>query len=155
MTLRSLVVLCAAVMLLPMACSVFAQPPQTPAPARARATLSQSTFESRYAAAASAITLFHLRLDQRNYRGIYAMTDESFRSASTEAEFTATLTSLRDRLGRSTYVDELSSEVIDLAGDVEVTLLVETGFELGTLIETFVWRVTPSETVSLVSFQSR
>jgi len=74
---------------------------------------------------------------------------------SNEAQLTARLTLLRDRLGRSTSVDELSTEYVDLTPDVQLTFVIETTFENGTLIETFVWRVTPSEMVYLVSFQPR
>jgi hypothetical protein len=154
MTRYPLVVLGVALMLL-VACGSAEPPRQTSAATRARATLVPSTFESQLAAAASSITLFHVRLDQHNYRGIYAMTDETFRAASSESQMTATLTSLRERLGRSLSVDELSYEVLDHSPDVQITFVVETIFENGTLIETFVWRVTPDEFVYLVSYQTR
>lgn len=155
MTRYPLVILGVVLMLLLVACGSAEPSRQTPAVTRALATGGPSTFESRLAAAASAITLFHLRLDQRNYRGIYAMTDETFRAASSEAQLTATLTSLRERLGRSVAVDELGYEVLDRPPDVQITFMIETTFENGTSIETFVWRVTPSEMVYLVSFQTR
>ena len=143
------------VMMLPIACGPAEPSRQTSVRTRAPATLGVSTLESRYAAAASAITLFHLRLDLRNYGGIYAMTDETLRAVTSEGQLTARLGALRDQLGRSTSVDELSSEYIDLSPDVQLTFVIETTFENGTLIETFVWRVTPSEMVYLVSFQTR
>jgi hypothetical protein len=155
MARSSLAVLGVALMLLSIACGSAEPSRQTAVPTRAQETLGLSTLDSRYAAAASAITLFHLRLDQRNYSGIYAMTDETFRAVSSEAQLTARLTSLRDRLGRSTSVDELSSEYVDLTPDVQLSFVIETTFENGTLIETFVWRVTSSEKVYLVSFQTR
>lgn len=141
--------------MLSFACSSAEPPHQSPAATQARATLAPAPFETQYAAAASAITLFHVRLDQRNYRGIYAMTDETFRAATNEAELTANLTALRDRLGRSTSVNEMSSEFIDRPPDVRISFVIETTFENGTLIETFVWRVTPSEMVYLVAYQTR
>jgi hypothetical protein len=52
-------------------------------------------------------------------------------------------------------VDEMSFEVLDRSPDVQITFMIETIFENGTLIETFVWRVTPSEMVYLVSYQTR
>src|SRR5262245_39396036 len=55
--------------------------------------------ESRYRAAAAAVTLFHLRFDQRSFGRIYAAADDSLRAASTEAAFTARLGALRDRVG--------------------------------------------------------
>jgi len=149
------VILSVAFMLLPVACSAAEPSRQSPTATRARVTFGPSTFESQFAAAGTAMTLFHLRLDQRNYRGIYSMTDESFRAASSEAQMTAMLTSLRERLGRSTSVYELSYEVVDHAPDVQITFVVETTFESGTAIETFVWRVTSDEIVYLVSYQTR
>jgi hypothetical protein len=143
------------VMLLTLACGPAerSRPPSTAT--RAQATVGPSTLDSQYAAASSAITLFHVRLDQRNYRGIYEMTDDTFRASTSEADMTALLTSLRDRSGRSVAVDEISYEIVDLTPDVQVTIVVETTFETATAIETFVWRVTPSEMVSLVSFRTR
>jgi len=155
MTRCAPVLLGVALMLVPVACGSAEPARQTPAATRARATSGPATFESQYAAAASAITLFHVRLDQRNYRGIYAMTDETFRAATSEAQLTATLTSLRERLGRSASVYELSSEFLDRPPDAQISFVVETTYENGTAVETFVWRVTPSEMVYLVSFQTR
>jgi hypothetical protein len=83
------------------------------------------------------------------------MTDETFRAATSEVQMTSMLSSLRERLGRSASLDELSSEVVDRSPDVQITFMLETIFENGTLIETFVWRVTPSELVYLVSYQTR
>ena len=155
MTRYRVLMLAVALMLVSVACgSAEPSPPQRTATG-ARATIGPSTFDAQLAAAGSAITLFHLRLDQRNYRGIYAMTDETFRSATTEAQMTATLSSQRERLGRSASLDELSYELVDRSPDVQITFMIETIFENGTLIETFVWRVTPSEMVYLVSYRTR
>lgn len=155
MTRYRLVMLAVALTLLPVACGSAEPAPPLPAATRVQATFGPLAFESQLAAAASAITLFHVRLDQRNYRGIYAMTDDTFRAASSEAQLTALLSSLRERLGRSTSVFEESFEVVDRPPDVQITFVIETNFENGTLIETFVWRVTPSEMVTLVSFRTR
>lgn len=149
------VMLVVALMLLPIGCGSAEPPRPTPAATSAHATVGPMTFDSQLSAAASAITLFHVRLDQRNYRGVYAMTDETFRAATSEAELTAMLTALRERVGRSTSVDELSYEFVDSPPDVQITYVVEATFESGTLIETFVWRVTRDETVYLVSFRTR
>ncbi|HJW50322.1 MAG TPA: hypothetical protein VJ726_12985 [Candidatus Limnocylindria bacterium] len=155
MTRSGLLMLAVALMLLPLACSS----PEPTRPQRtateAQATIGPSTFDAQLAAAGSAITLFHVRLDLRNYRGIYAMTDDTFRAATNEVQMTAMLTSLRDRLGRSLSLDELSYELVDRSPDVQITFMIETAFENGTLIETFVWRVTPSEMVYLVSYTTR
>lgn len=155
MTRYRLVILGVALTLLSFACSSAepSRPPRTTAPAQA--TIGPSTFDAQLAAAGSAITLFHLRLDQRNYRGIYGMTDDTFRAATNEVQMTAMLSALRERLGRSLSLDELSYELVDRSPDVQITFVIETIFESGTLIETFVWRVTPSEMVYLVSYQTR
>jgi hypothetical protein len=155
MTRYGLLMLGVALTLLSVACSSAEPSRPLPTATEAQATFAPSKFEAQLAAAGSAITLFHVRLDQRNYRGIYAMTDETFRAATSEVQMTAMLSSLRDRLGRSVSQDELSFKVLDRLPDVQITFMIETIFENGTLIETFVWRVTPSEMVYLVSYQTR
>ena len=155
MTRYRLLMLAVALMLLSVACGSAQPSPPLRTATAAQATIGPSTFDAQLAAAGSAITLFHVRLDQRNYRGIYAMTDDTFRAATNEAQMTAMLSSLRERLGRSASLDELSYDLVDRSPDVQITFMIETIFENGTLIETFVWRVTPSETVYLVSYATR
>jgi hypothetical protein len=155
MTRYRLVTVGVALTLLSLACSSAEPSRPLRTATAAQATIGPSTFDAQLAAAGSAITLFHLRLDQRNYRGIYAMTDDTFRTATNEVQMTAMLSSLRERLGRSLSLDELSYELIDRSPDVQITFMIETIFENGTLIETFAWRVTPSEMVYLVSYQTR
>ena len=155
MTRYRLLMLGVALTLLSVACASPAPSTERPTATQAQATIGPSTFDAQLAAAASAITLFHLRLDQRNYRGIYGMTDDTFRAATNEVQMTAMLSALRDRLGRTRSLDELSYDLIDRSPDVQITFVIETIFESGTLIETFVWRVTPSEMVYLVSYQTR
>ena len=150
-----LLMLGVALTLLSLACGSAEPSPPLRTGTQAQSTFAPSTFEAQLAAAGSAITLFHVRLDQRNYRGIYAMTDDTFRAAANEVQTTAMLSSLRERLGRSLSVDELGYEVVDRSPDVQITFEIETSFENGILIETFVWRVTPSEMVYLMSFRSR
>ena len=144
-----------ALILLPLACSSAAPSRPLRTATEAQATIGPSTFDAQLAAAGSAITLFHVRLDQRNYHGIYGMTDDTFRAATNEVQMTATLSSQRERFGRSLSLDELSYDLVDRSPDVQITFMIETIFENGTLIETFVWRVTPSEMVYLVSYQTR
>ena len=155
MTRYGLLMLGVALTLLSVACRSPEPSPQIPTATEAQATFAPSKFEAQLAAAGSAITLFHVRLDQRNYRGIHSMTDDTFRAATSEAQLTTMLSSLRERLGRSLAVDELGYEVLDRSPDVQITFEIEASFENGTLIETFVWRVTTSEMVYLVSFRSR
>ena len=155
MTRYRVLMLAAALTLLSVACGPAAPSPPPRTATQAQATIGPSTFDAQLAAAGSAITLFHLRLDQRNYRGIYAMTDDTFRAGTNEVQTTAMLSSLRERVGRSMSLDELSYELVDRSPDVQITFVVETIFENGTLIETFVWRVTPSEMVYLMSYTTR
>jgi len=112
-------------------------------------------FASRYAAAQTATTLFHVRFDQRNFSRIYAMADESFRATTTEADLTARLAALRDRVGMSRDENEVGVDIVDRSPDVLITLVMETTFDNATLTETFVWRVTPSEMIFLVRYESR
>ena len=112
-------------------------------------------FASRYAAAQTATTLFHVRFDQRNFSRIYAMADDSFRATTKEADLSARLGALRDRVGMSQGEDEIGVDIADRSPDVLITILMETTFENATLTETFVWRVTPSETTFLVRYESR
>lgn len=104
-----------------------------------------------------AITLFHVRYDQRNYRGVYAMLDGTTRATTTEAQLTAMLATTRDRLGISGPGDELYSDIVDLQGspDLVITIVLNSLFERGFATETFVWRVTPDETTYLVRYEVR
>lgn len=155
MTRYRLVMIGVALTLLSTACSSAEPTRPRPTATGAQATDRPSTFDAQLAAAGTAITLFHLRLDQRNYRGIYEMTDAAFRAATNEVQMTAMLSSQRERLGRSVSLDELSYELVDRSPEAQITFVIETIFENGTLIETFVWRVTASETVYLLSYQTR
>ena len=112
-------------------------------------------FASRYAAAQTATTLFHVRFDQRNFSRIYAMTDDSFRATTKEADLTARLSALRDRVGMSQSENEAAVDMSERGSDLLVTLVMETAFENTRLTETFVWRVTPSETTFLVRYDTR
>ena len=112
-------------------------------------------FEARYRAASAAATLFHVRFDQRNYSRIFAAADDSFRAATTEAAFTARLAALRDRVGASRSEDELRVEIGERGQDLIITIVLETIFDNATLVETFTWRVTPTEQPFLVRYDTR
>ena len=114
-----------------------------------------SEFGSRYVAAQTATTLFHVRLDQRNFSRIYAMTDDSFRATTKESDLSERLVALRDRVGMSRDENEVSVDVAQRGADLLVTLVMETTFENASLTETFVWRVTPSEMTYLVRYETR
>jgi len=83
------------------------------------------------------------------------MADESFRATTNEADLTARLTALRDRVGMSRDENEVGVDIVDRSPDVLITLVMETTFDNATLTETFVWRVTPSEMIFLVRYESR
>jgi hypothetical protein len=114
-----------------------------------------STLETKYAAAQSATTLFHLRFDQRNFSRLYSLTDPSFKRQVTETRFTSDMSSLRDRVGASVNEDEIDADAFEEAGDAIVTIIMETTFEKAILSETFVWRVTPDELTFLLSYETQ
>jgi hypothetical protein len=130
-------------------------PSFTPTQAAASPSDVPAEFEARYAVAATSVTLFHVRFDQRNFNRIYAAADDSFRAATSEAAFTARLTELRERVGMSRSEDEISVDIAPRGQDLLVTITMETIFEKATLVETFVWRVTPSEMALLVRYETR
>jgi hypothetical protein len=112
-------------------------------------------FEARYRAASAAVTLFHVRFDQRNFGRIYAAADDTFRATTTEEVFTSRIAAQRDRVGMTQSQDELSVDIGARGQDLLITIVVETIFQSATLVETFVWRVTPSQDVFLVSYVTR
>ena len=83
------------------------------------------------------------------------MTDDSFRAATKEADLVARLTALRDRVGMSHDENEVGIDIMQRSPDLFVTIAMETAFDNATLTETFVWRVTPSETTYLVRYETR
>jgi hypothetical protein len=134
--------------------------PTTASPAEsARASASPggvpSTLETKYAAAQSATTLFHLRFDQRSFARLYSLTDPSFKREVSETTFTSDMSRLRDRVGASVNEDEVHAEAYEEAGDAIVTIVMETTFENAILSETFVWRVTPNELTFLMSYENQ
>jgi hypothetical protein len=114
-----------------------------------------STLETKYAAAQSATTLFHLRFDQRNFDRLYSLTDPSFKRQVTASTFTADMSKLRDRVGASVNEDEIDADAYEEAGDAIVTIIMETTFQNAVLSEIFVWRVTPDENTFLMSYESQ
>jgi hypothetical protein len=114
-----------------------------------------STLETKYAAAQSATTLFHLRFDQRTFDRLYSLTDPSFKREVSETTFTSDMSKLRDRVGASVNEDEIHAEAYEEAADAIVTIVMETTFENAILSETFVWRVTPDERTFLMSYESQ
>lgn len=155
MVLRALVV--AAVVVA--GCSGTTGPSIASGAASARASASSggvpSTLETKYAAAQSATTLFHLRFDQRTFDRLYSLTDPSFKRRMSETTFASDMSKLRDRVGASVNEDEVGAEAYEEAGDAIVTIIMETTFQNAILSETFVWRVTPDERTFLMSYESQ
>jgi len=114
-----------------------------------------STLETKYAAAQSATTLFHLRFDQRNFDRLYSLTDPSFKREVSATAFTSDMSKLRDRVGASVNEDEIDADAYEEAGDAIVTIIMETTFENAVLSEVFVWRVTPDELTFLLSYETQ
>ena len=114
-----------------------------------------STLETKYVSAREAITLFHVRLDQRNFPRLYSLLDPTFKQSVTESSFTGQMSALRDRVGASVAESEIDSDAYEESGDAIVTIIMETTFEKDVLTETFVWRVTSNEMTFLVSYNTR
>lgn len=111
-----------------------------------------STLQTRYAAAEAAVTLFHVRFDQRQFTRMYDMTDPSVRGQLGQTTFVAAMTQLRDRVGASVDEQETDVDFDESANDVVITLYYESGFDNTVLSETFVWRVTKDEKTFLLSY---
>jgi hypothetical protein len=105
MTGRVIVLRALIVALVVAACAGTTGPTTASSLASARASASSggvpSTLETKYAAAQSATTLFHLRFDQRNFDRLYSLTDPSFKRQVTASTFTSDMSKLRDRVGAS------------------------------------------------------
>ncbi len=114
-----------------------------------------STLETKYAAAQSATTLFHLRFDQRNFDRLYSLTDPSFKRQVTASTFTSDMSKLRDRVGASVDENEIDADAYEESGDAIVTIIMETTFENAVLSEIFVWRVTSDENTFLISYETQ
>jgi len=111
-----------------------------------------SSVQTRYAAAQAAVTLFHVRFDQRQFTRMYEMTDTSVRASLTQASFVSAMTQLRDRVGGSVDEQETQFDLDESGADVVITLYFETAFSNDVLNETFVWRVTRDEKTFLLSY---
>ena len=113
-----------------------------------------STLQTKYEAAQAAITLFHVRFDQRAFNRMYELTDASFRKEIGEQAFVANMTALREKVGASRNEDEQDADAYEDGKDAIVTIVMETEFDNAVLDETFVWRVTPAEMTLLVSYEA-
>jgi hypothetical protein len=132
-------------------------PSPTPAPTRTTAQATADPFDSRWAATGFDYSRFRQRYEQRNYSAIYAMTDERLRATTTEAQMSASLVALRERLGsiaRSREVGHLGRPIPN-SRDVDIVVVFDSVFQRGAVIETFVWRVTPTNLTFLVSYDVR
>ena len=129
---------------------------QTPPPSPSPSGFSLPSARSQYVAAQSANIKFGVRYDQADYHAIYLMLDQSYRSQISEEQLTTLLTSMRERLGTSGRTRERSYETSPLGdgGDLLVTFVMDSTFEKGTALQTFTWRVTPSNVTYLMRYQA-
>src|SRR5712691_7994334 len=137
---------------------VMASESPSPTAARPRPT-AQGTgtadpFGSRWDATGLDYSRFRQRYEQRNYSAIYAMTDERLRATTTEAQFTTWLATVRERLGSISRSREVGHLARPIPGsrDVDIVVVFDTVFQRGAVIETFVWRVTPTNLTYLISY---
>ena len=140
-------------------CASAEIPPKSPTPSPTSPSSSRLALPSaysQYVAAQHANAAFSVRYDQADYHAVYLMTDQSYRSQTSEQQLTSVLTDMRQRLGKSGRTRERSHETAPLgeSGDVLVTFVMDSAFDNGTAIQTFGWRVTPSNVTYLVRYQS-
>jgi Protein of unknown function (DUF4019) len=129
-----------------------------PSPTRTRPPgFSLEPFYSQWVATNLDHSRFRARWDARDYEAIYALTDDRLRTAVTKERFMAMLAVARERLGTSGRTREVRHEARRVPGseDVDVTIVMDSTFENGTATETFVWRVTPTNLIYLVSYEVR
>jgi hypothetical protein len=109
---------------------------------------------SQNVAAQGADAKFSVRYNQSDYHAIYLMLDQSYRSQVSEEQLTD-LAKMRQRLGTWGRTRERTHETTPLGdgGDVLVTFLMDSTFEKGSGLQTFRWRVTPSNVTYLMRYQ--
>ncbi len=130
----------------------------TPSPTRTFPPgFSLEPYYSQWVATGLDMSRFRAGWDDRDYEGIYRMTDDRLRDAMSEARFSAVLSAARERFGTYGRRREIRHEIRPLpgSGDVDVTLVMDSMFEKGAATETFVWRVTPTNLTYLVSYDVR
>lgn len=91
--------------------------------------------------AQEAVTRFHERLDQGQYREIYAETDEEFRKGMSEADFTALLEAVSRKLGKVQGTQVSGFKLNYEVGLAKAEIGCETQFAEGKAAEEFVWRI--------------
>jgi len=96
--------------------------------------------------AQDSVGLFHAQLDTEQYSSIYSGTDEKFRSATTELEFTKLLQAVHNKLGTVRESNLQNTGVAWFAGQgATVTLVYHTKFSDGAGSEQFVWHIKDSQ----------
>jgi hypothetical protein len=130
----------------------------TVSPTTSRARASLEPYYSQYVVTQLAQSRFHARYDQRDFAAIYIGADARLRAQITEDRFVALLSGVWERLGlASGRSREIRHEFRPISGaeDVDITVVMDATFEKGSAIETFIWRVTPSNLTYLVSYDVR
>jgi hypothetical protein len=101
--------------------------------------------------AEAAVTQFHQLLDGARYGDIYGSTSQDFRQATSEAQFTALLRQVHDRLGTVRSANQTGWRVNYNGSGHMVTLNYTTTFASGQAREDFIFRVNGS-TANLVNY---
>lgn len=119
----------------------------------AGATSTQNRDEySRSVAAQGEIGRFHTRWQQHDYRAIYGNAAPELRERVTLTDFQSMLESSAARLGAPGRTRELDRALDWRGDDLLITFRMDSKFEKADAVETFVWRVTSSNVVYLVSY---
>src|SRR2546430_17505441 len=94
--------------------------------------------------AESAVANFHLMLDAEKYADIYQATDDAFKNATTEGNFTAVLQAVHRKLGVVHSAAQQGFYSRDQAGinaGSYISMTYDTEFAEGHATESFHWRV--------------
>jgi hypothetical protein len=94
--------------------------------------------------AESAVASFHLMLDGEKYADIYRASDELFKNATTESDFTAVLQAVHRKLGTVHGAAQKTFYSRDQAGTNAgsyISMTYDTEFAEGHATESFNWRV--------------
>ena len=98
-----------------------------------------------------AVSHFHQLLDAQDYGAIYAQTNQQFRDATKQDEFTAILAAVHRKLGHVGVATRQGFNInYDLAG-AQIRVNYSTKFAEGDAQEEFVWRKS-GETLALSSY---
>lgn len=92
--------------------------------------------------AKESVDQFHSQLDSEQYSAIYGVTNDGFRSATSEADFTKLLQAVHRKLGKVQDANLKGENIAWYAGQgTTVRLVYATNFASGSGTEEFVWRI--------------